>query len=136
MSFYKKVFENVLNEAEGDLPPVDAQSDAAEFEKGFEKPEDFAQVDAETQGAIAPVEDMTATIEAADRYSEIISSKIVPFLNKLQNEFLEGGIFMASGMSPPNFSSLTTNLAKLATELPSKLKDVAAKKANEKQQKA
>ncbi len=133
MNLYKKMFSQVLNEADEALPPVDAAGDAQQFEQGFENPEAYQQVQDETDATVTPVEDKTATIEAAEKYSDIILNKIIPLLDKIQNEFLQGGIFANSGITPPNMSSITTNLASLAQELPSKLKDVAAKEASKSQ---
>ena len=126
MKLYKKLFENALGQ-----PAVDSAADAQTFEQGFENPQDFQNVEQETQGITLTPEEIDAIVKKGRFYKERIDS-FATLLDKVQQDVMAGLFKSVQTKDMEKFMSIKKDLLNLGLALTTGVGDSIIKKNAEK----
>ena len=126
MKLYKKLFENALEQ-----PAVDAAADAQTFEQGFENPQDFQNIEQETQDIALTPEEIDAIVKKGRFYKERIDS-FATLLDKVQQDVMAGLFKSVQTKDMEKFMSIKKDLLNLGLALTTGVGDSIIKKNAEK----
>lgn len=126
MKLYKKLFENALEQ-----PTVDPTADAQTFEQGFENPQDFQNIEQETQDIALTPEEIDAIVKKGRFYKDRIDS-FATLLDKVQQDVMAGLFKSVQTKDMEKFMSIKKDLLNLGLALTTGVGDSIIKKNAEK----